>query len=191
MPSVFTSDQIAAFRRPHVNRAWFVTLFLASETIRMHSGVGRVTVGGFEWIGVANPVGKRLVSLGSIEEPRFGTAAAIGITISGVDISWFQSVKSIARDMEGRSAKVEFAMFDAETQEVIGSLVPVFPSGYISSPSLQRSNGIRTVTLTIESVFNTRNYAPTGKWNNTGQQQRYPGDKFFNLITAKVQEIWK
>jgi hypothetical protein len=191
MPSLFTSDQIEALRAPHVNRAWFVELDLPSGMVRYHSGIGTVSAGGRTWQGVSSPTGGRLVSIDTIEEPRFGTAAAIGLAIAGVDVAWFQSVKTAARSIEGRTAAVYFGMFDAETQEIIGPLVAVFPSGRMSAPSLQRSNGIRAVTLTIESIFSTRNYQPGGKWNSAGQKARYPGDLFFDLLTAKTQEIWK
>jgi len=191
MASLFTSGQIAALRAPHVNRAWFVALDLPSGMLRMHNGVGSVTAGGYTWRGVSNPTGGRLVSIGSIEEPRFGAAAAIALVISGVDVAFLQSVKDAARTMEGRPAYVYFGMFDAETQEIIGNLVPVFPSGLVSSPSMQRSDGVRTVSITIESIFGTRKYMPGGKWNAAGQRQRFAGDKFFDLTTAKVKEIWK
>lgn len=191
MPSLFSADQIAELRAPHVNRAWFVTLDLPFGIERYHSGVGRVTAGGQEWIGVASPTGGRLVSIGTIEEPRFGAAAAVGLSIAGVDVAWFQSVKAAARSLEGRAASVQFGMFDAETQQIIGPLVAVFPSGLMSAPSLQRANGVRVVTLTIESIFSARNYMPGGKWNSAGQKARFPGDRFFDLITAEVQELLK
>ncbi len=191
MSSLFTAEQIAALRAPHVNRAWFVTLDLPSGLLRMHSGIGRVTVEGAEYVGIANPVGGRLVSVGTIEEARFGAAAAVALAVAGVDVEFFKSVKTAARTMEGRTASVSFGMFDAETQTIIGPLVPVFPAGIISSPSLQRTQGVRVVTLTIESIFSARNYMPGGKWNDAGQKQRFAGDRFFDLLTAKVQELWK
>lgn len=63
MSVLFSTNEIDALGAPHVVRAWFAMLDLPSDVARLRSGVGRVTVGGFEWRGVSDPIGGRLVAL--------------------------------------------------------------------------------------------------------------------------------
>lgn len=191
---LFTEEEIEWLARPHIARAWFAELDLptAEDTTRLHSGTGRVTVDGFEWVGISDPVGGRLVSVGQVEEPVFGQAASVAITLSGATAAFVASVKEVARDIEGRTASVYWAAFDGETQAVWPhGLKAVFRNGRMSAPALQwQGIGIRTVTLTIESMWSSQNFAPGGRWNDADQQRRYAGDLGMQYVGQKIEEKW-
>lgn len=188
--SVFTDADMDRLAAPHVARAWFLELDLPSGFARFHSGTGRKTVGGYEWRGVTDPISGQLVSLSNIEEPRFGQATAMQVTLSGANAAFFKSVHDVARDLEGRRADLYFAMFDGETQELIGGMRKVFP-GKMSAPSLTWAGiGIRAVSLTIESIWASQNYPFGGKWNGADQRRRYAGDKGLDFVGVKVGENW-
>lgn len=192
MSAIFTAAEIEALAQPHVARAWFVMLDLPSGVARLHSGVGRVTVGGFEWRGVTDPIGGRLVSIAGVEEPAFGQAAAVTITLTGADRSFLQSVHATRRQIEGRPANIYWCAFDGETQTPLMALKGLFTRGRMSSPSLQWSGvGVRTVSLTIENIWAAQNFAPGRKWNPADQQRRYPGDKGLDYVGQKVSENWR
>lgn len=190
MANLFSEADIAFLRRPHIARAWFADLDLPSGRWRLHNGVGRKTVGGFEWRGVSDPAGGQLVSIGSVEDPRFGQAAKVDVVLAGVSIDFLRSVKDQGRQMEGRQADVYWCAFDQETQEVWSSgLKKLFP-GYLSSPKIRWSGlSLRTVSFTIESLWHSQNFPFGGKWTPADQQARYPGDKGLEFVGVKVQEI--
>jgi hypothetical protein len=192
MTLAFSSAERALLRRPHISRVWFAEIDLPSGISYMHGGAGRVTIGGHEWRGITDPGGRQLVSIGSVEEPRFGQAAKLDIVISGVDLSFMRSIKDTAREIEGRAANVYFCLFDQETAEPWPSgLKKVFP-GKLSAP-VMRWVGIneRTVSFSIEGPFQSQNYPFGGKWNPADQRRRYPGDKGLDFVGVKVQEIIK
>lgn len=192
MARVFSDAEAEWLARPHVARMWFAALDLPSGLSRLHNGVGRKTIGGFEWIGVTDPFSGRLVDIGPVEEPAFGQAAAVQIALSGVNKDFIQTVHADARAIEGRAADIYFALFDGETQEEWPyGLKKLFPRGRMSAPAIQWSGlGRRTVTLTIENLFQTQNFPPGGRWNGADQRRRYPGDKGLDFIGVEIAEQW-
>ncbi|WP_353641315.1 transcriptional regulator [Mesorhizobium sp. WSM2239] len=188
--AIFSEADLDRLAGPHVARAWFLEMDLPAGLTRLHSGTGRKTVGGFEWRGVTDPIGGQLVSLSGIEEPRFGQAVAVSVTLSGANADFFKSVHTDARAIEGKRADLYWATFDGETGEVLIGLKKLFP-GKITSPSLQwQGIGLRTVSITIESIWSSQNYAVGGKWNGADQRRRYPGDKGLDFVGVKVSENW-
>lgn len=192
MTALFSEADREFLRRPHIARAWFAELQLPSGTWRLHNGVGRQTVGGLEWRGVSDPAGQQLVSLSAVSDPRFGQAAKVEIVLSGVNVDFIRSVKDQAREIEGAPADLYWCAFDQETQEVWPSgLKRLFP-GYLSSPRRASSGiGVRTVSFTIETLWQSQNYPFGGRWTPSDQERRYPGDKGLNFVGVKVNEIIK
>lgn len=174
---------------PHVARAWFGEFDLPSGYQYLHNGVGTVTVGGHDWVGVSNPIGGQMVGISAVEDPRFGTAAKVDIQIGGVDVAFYRSVKADARNIEGRTAILRIGVFDPETQD--GRIFKPMLPGKISSPSLQRgSDGTRIIGLTIEGFWQAQNFPFGGKWSAADQQKRYPGDKGLMYVGQEVAEQW-
>lgn len=190
MANLYSEAEMAFLRRPHIARAWFADLDLPSGRWRLHNGVGRKTVGGFEWRGVSDPAGGQLASISAVEDPRFGQAAKIDIVLAGVNLDFLRSVKDQGRQIEGRQADVYWCAFDQETQEVWPSgLKKMFP-GYLSSPRISWSGiGSRTVSFTIESLWHSQNFPFGGLWTPADQKVRYPGDKGLDYVGVKVQEV--
>lgn len=189
--AIFTEEDMEKLKRPHVARAWFLEMDLPIGITRLHNGTGRVTIGGNVWKGVTDPLGTQIVSLSNIEEPRFGQAVAVEVALAGANKEFFKSVHVSAKEIEGRRADLYWAAFDAETEELIIPLKKLFP-GKLSAPSLNWSGiGIRTVTVTIESIWSSQNYPFGGQWNPADQRRRYPGDKGLDFVGVKVMENWK
>jgi hypothetical protein len=180
MSALFTAAELDALAAPHVARAWFAMLDLPSGVSRLHSGVGTITVDG------------QLVSLAGVEEPAFGQAAAVTITLTGADKAFLQSVHATRRQIEGREANIYWCAFDGETQKPLMALKGLFTRGRMSAPSLQWSGlGIRTVSLTIENIWASQNFAPGRKWNPADQRRLYPGDAGLDYVGQKVSEDWR
>lgn len=192
MANLFSESDRAFLRRPHISRVWFAELDLPSGISRLHSGAGRVTVGGYEWRGITDPGGNQLVSVGSVEEPRFGAAAKLDIVISGVNIDLLRYIKDTARAIEGRSANVYWCAFDQETAESwSGGMKKLWP-GKLSSPVIRwAGTGVRTIAFAIEGPWQSQDYPFGGKWNPADQRRRYAGDKGLDFVGVKVQELIK
>lgn len=188
--AIFTEADLDGLAAPHVGRAWFLEMDLPSGIHRLHNGTGRVSIGGHEWRGVTDPIGGQLVALSNVEEPRFGQAVAVQITLSGANREFFKSINDSARAIEGRRADLYFAVIDQETGEVLIGLKKLFP-GKLSAPKTRWEGvGVRTVSVTIESIWSSQNYPFGGKWNGADQRRRYPGDKGLDFVGVKVSENW-
>lgn len=186
---IFTEDERAWLKHPHVARNWFGTFDLPTGAARLHNGVGRISVEGQEYRGVSDPLSGQLVSISSIEDPRFGQAAKVDIVIAGVTATGFAQWKAEARDIEGRTATLRFGLFDPETG-VSRVFKPLFP-GRMSAASLHRAGvGIRYIGLTIEGFWQAQNYPFGGRWTPADQRRRYPGDKGLDFVGVKVAEQW-
>ncbi|WP_275790569.1 transcriptional regulator [Pararhizobium gei] len=192
MALLFSDAERKFLRRPHIARAWFFDLDLPDGRWQLHNGVGKKVVGGIEWRGISDPAGRQIVSISSVEDPRFGQAASVAVAISGVNVAFLRQVKDKGREIEGRQADVYWCAFDQETQEVWPyGLKALFP-GYLSAASIQWEGvGSRVVSVTIESLWHTQNFPFGGKWTPAGQRRRFPGDKGFDFVGVKVQEVIK
>lgn len=192
MSAIISATDADKLARPHVARAWFGAFDLPAGMLNVHSGIGRVTVGGIEYRGVSDPVGGRLVSVSQVDEPQFGQAASVQIALTGADKDFVKSIRVGAAEIEGRPANIYWAAFDAETQELLTALIPVFPFGRMTAPAIQwQGIGIRTVTLTVESIWQAKNYPPGGRWNPADQRRRFPGDRGLEFVGVKITENWQ
>ncbi len=191
MPAVFAAEDIERLLAPHVTRAWFARLELPSGELFLHSGVGRVVLDGVTWLGLGDPVGARLLSLGTIEEPRFGSAAAMAVVLTGVDVDFFRSVWTNRDAIEGSVAEVWWQTWDMETATPIGPKVKIFPRGRITAPKIIRERlGVRSIGLSIVSIWESKNFAPGGRWTPADQHRRFPGDKGLDFVGVEITEQW-
>lgn len=188
--ALFSDDDLARLAGPHVSRCWFGEFDLPSGFARLHSGVGTLTVAGYEWRGVSDPVGGQMVSISPVEDMRFGTAPKIDIIVASVSSAFFASVKADARAIEGRDANIYFGVFDGEDGSEL-MFRKLFP-GTMTAPSLHRSGvGTRYIRLGVESFWEAQNYPFGGRWNPADQRRRVPGDKGLDFIGVKVSEQWE
>ena len=167
----------------------FVELDLPSGWARFHSGVGSITVDGRDWVGVTDPIMGMVAAVETVREPRIGEAAGAQLVLQGANVEFLRSVHATKREIEGRTANLYFAVFDAETATIIGRLIPQILNGYMSSPTiLEQGIGVRTVSLTIETMWSSKNFAPGNKWNGAGQRKLFPNDKGLDFVGQKIVE---
>ncbi len=190
---IFTDEDIDWLRRPHIARAWFADIDLPSGRWYLHNGYGRAVIDGIEWRGVSNPAGGQLVSISSVEEPRFGQAAKVDIALSGVSRDFLISVHEQALAIEGRACSIGWCLFDQETQDVWpGGMKWLFRDGQLSSPKIHFAGiGQRMVLISVESYWHTMNFPFGGRWTPADQRRRFPFDKGLDLIGVKVNEVIK
>lgn len=188
--AIYTEDDLDRLSAPHVGRCWFMEMDLPSGIHRVHNGTGRKVLNGHEWRGVTDPLDGRIVSISAVEEPRFGQAVAVEITLSGANLAFFKSFHDARHEIEGRRADLFFAVFDAETEEILVPMKKLFP-GRISAPKLRwQGIGVRAVSITVESIWSSMNYPFGGRWNDADHRRRHPGQKGMQYVGIEVSETW-
>lgn len=191
MSENFSQAERKLLSGPHVQRAWLLEANLPMGLYRLHSGGGRQTIDGKEWRGVTDPLSGRIVSINGIEEARFGSAPAIQLTLTGANAEFLRSVDAAGESIEGSLSTIYFAMFDAETETIIGKPIEVF-SGIASSPSIAWQNiGVRTFSMNIESRWAGQNYSFARGWSAAEQRKRYPTDKGFDFVGVETAESFE
>lgn len=183
--ALFSSDDLAALSGPHVQRAFFFDVIWPTERRRYHTGTGPVEIGGFTWQGVNDPFGAALVSLGEVEEPRFGTAPAISILFSGANKDFLREVWTT--DLEGVACDPYFAAFNAESGAVVVGLRKLF-EGKVTAPMIECEGlAVRAVSVRIVDIEEGLNYPVTQtQWSPAGHRSRYPGSKGMDYVGSKI-----
>lgn len=189
---LFSAADLDELSAMHVQRVWCAHFHLPGGDRRLHTGMGRLILGGETWEGVSDPFGGQLVALSSMEEPRFGQAIAVDVIMAGANRAFFKSMWDTRAATEGTSVDLYFAQIDAETGAVRVPLKKVLP-GKVTAPRFSsKGASIRAVALKIVGRWEGLNFAVTGAmWSPTGQRQRYPGDKGMDFINSEIVEVYK
>lgn len=190
MATLPSAADLDALEAPHVARAMFFDVDLASGRRKFHSGVGTVTIGGAQWEGVNDPFGGQIVSVGQVTEPRLGEAPSIDIVFSAASREWLKTVWDDV--VEGALCDVYWAMFDAETGGIVIDLRLLF-RGRLSAPTFRRVGlAVRDIAVTIESTYAGLNFpTPAMEWTTASQRRRHPGDKGLDFLGSDLIEVWK
>lgn len=188
----FDQNEQADLSSPHIQRAWFAEVYLPSGLRRLHTGMGPHTIGGRDWEGISDPFGGQLVSVGSIEEPRFGIAASVDVMLSGGNKAFLKSMWSDRHAVEGARCDLFFATFDAETGDVKVALKWMFP-GKLTAPRFNIEGlAVRSISMKVVTIFEGLNFPATrAMWSPAGQRARYPGDMGLDFINADIVEEFK
>lgn len=188
---LFTDAQVAALSRPHVVCTLVARLHLYDGILRVHPGYGTLTVDGEDYLGVTDPGRTRLVGISEIVEPRVGLASAVEITLAGVDAAFLAAIRADYLRMEGRACDLMFVLFDASTQDVIGSPVNLMPGGTMTAPRIKFERpGVREFRFTVESLWSVRNFTPAGRISDADQKRRSAGDKACRHVGSQRGEKW-
>lgn len=188
--TVPTPADLDALEAPHVARAMFADVQLPSGRRRFHTGVGPITLGGHLWEGVSDPEGGQWVAVGQLQEPRLGEAPAVDVIFSGASKTWLRDVWNDT--VEGASCDLYWAMVDQETGAVILDLRLLF-EGRLSAPRFEMVGAnVRTIAVTIESVYSSLQYpTPEMEWTTASQRRRYPGDKGLDWLGSDLVEVYR
>jgi hypothetical protein len=188
---VFSDEDHRKLSAAHVSIGLFAELHLPSGVSYLWGGMGKHIIDGKTYRGVSNPVSGQLVSISGLQEDRFGAAAAVTITLAGANKEFLQSVHDTALEIEGQRAKIGFATFDQERQEVLIGIRNLF-NGRMTAPTIAfQSRALRTVSITIEGRFSGLNYSSAERFSHEGQQRRYPGDLGMEFMGVEVSEQFK
>lgn len=188
---VFSSEFAPALSSPHVRAAMLAKLTIGGEVWRLHAGAGILVADGVEWNGVTDPVSPRVVEISQVDCPDPAQAAAVTLTLTGVDASFIRAVVTDETDIEGEPAELRLAVFDVSTNAQIGTSIALFAPATMTSPEVKRSGpGVRSVSVTLESRWSIRKFAPGGRTTDADQKRRFPGDTICENAGAYFYERW-
>lgn len=183
----FTAPQLAILAATRVHVDFLAEFQFQSETVRLwRNGTTELVSGGHAW------------------KPAYGTATIDGLGMSGGAISevvtfTLKGIPDQVPDILGlalseslevaqRLVIVYMQMFDEDWQAV-GSPIGIF-WGFMQPPQVTRTppqgdeGSTQSITVTAETAFFNRSKPPFGRYTDRDQQQRAPGDKFFQFTPS-------
>ncbi|MEH6721287.1 MAG: hypothetical protein V7704_20610 [Aurantimonas endophytica] len=188
MAEFFTASEIAHLSQSTVRVATLAKLDFKSQTMRLFAGAGVRDFGGFEWRGLGG-----LISIDGLSDQRGTTANPVTITLSGVDQAVLAKAIAEVGEVQNRPITIIWQLLDSDMQPV-GRLIPIW-WGLMQSPVIDRTEASEdggafcTVSIPCESLMVGRSRPPQGRFTDSDQQKRYPGDRFFERITENKGKV--
>ncbi|GKX33708.1 MAG: hypothetical protein MnENMB40S_13260 [Rhizobiaceae bacterium MnEN-MB40S] len=188
----FTADEIEALSQTEVRCAILTQFDFVSETVRVWNGE------------------RDLMAADEIWTPLYGTGQVSGIQFSREPVSErfelsLHGVAGVAPDI--------FAKALAETEEVEGQVVTVFLQlidaewqtygspiaiawGYMRKPRVtwtrheEETGGVRRIAIAAENIWYNRSLPPAGRYTDTDQQARVPGDLICQFVPSLRNKVF-
>jgi hypothetical protein len=179
----FTPDQLLAFQQKTVRAATLCEMFFEPTAKRVWNGDTQLVAGGLAW----EPLrGAGFVD--GIPGLGQGTADSVTLKLSGVDESLLGLALSESDAVQQRLMVLYLQLLSDEWQP-IGAPLAVF-YGYMQPPRVDRSiatgdqGSEQLISVECLNAFYNRSRPPYGRYNDSDQQRRYPGDKFFSFVAG-------
>lgn len=173
-----TAAYLAAIRSAALRPALFVEAHFTSGPIYVWSGLGRITWGGHEWVGIGS-----LGSVSTIEESGTVEAKGITLTLSGIDAALLEDI--LVEFQVGLPVIVTLGLFN-EAGVLIADPVCAF-AGQMDQPTLEVNGTAATIAINCENRLFEMNVAVDRRYTNEDQQRDYPGDRGFEFVSS-IQE---
>ncbi|RJE87954.1 hypothetical protein [Paracoccus onubensis] len=168
-------------RHGRVGQAALVFMDFLDAPKRWWSGYGDLPVGGFTWQGLGD-----LVSISPIDTSYSISVKKVTFELAATSemLSLALAAKSRVRDRAVTISLQLFAMEDVavgqddiQRGQPIGSPFSLFNGTMQKMPWSASGPDERTIRLECVGLFFRRNAAPLGRWTDTDQKARYPGDR--------------
>lgn len=183
--------QVAEIAKSTVRIATLAEFQFRANTMNLWNGIGDVPYGGKTWQGLGG--------FGSVDGfPNLhGTdSAVVTAKLSAVDATVLALAANSKEDVAGRPAYFWFQLLD-ENWAPVGALIPAF-AGIMQrikierTPADEQSGGVRVAGLEIENLFAARGRSGAGRYTDTDQQYRFPGDPFCGYVSDQKSRtvIW-
>lgn len=162
--------------------ATLVDLDFASGHVYANDGIGSLTFGGNQYLGVG-----QYGNINVVEEAIDVTAKPVILTLSGVDASLVST--AMFDNNQGRSVSIYVALFNQGTQQFVDTPEAVWV-GKMDWPKIDIDQGTATITINCESRL--RQAPRISLQTDQDQQIAYPGDTFYNRLAdiANYRSNW-
>ncbi|MDX0060678.1 hypothetical protein GOC19_30550 [Sinorhizobium meliloti] len=193
MSSFFSADQIDAMSGAVVRCDLLVEMAFRSETIRVWNGNTELTAGGRKWLPM---YGYGIVD--GLSMPTSAVSESITLQLNGLPNQAADFLK-VAIDetpeVDQQTVTVFIQLFNEDWQP-FGLPAPIW-WGYMQPPRISRTQvrdlegAVQTITLTAENAFFGRSRPPFGRYTDRDQQNRSPGDRFFQFTASLVYKSFR
>lgn len=151
----------------------FAELDFPSGFVRVHTIIGTITWGGYDWTGVGT-----LGQVSTVEESAELSRKTITYTLSGIPGSMISIV--LGEQYQGRTAKLYFGVLSPTTGQLIAT--PVLIDRGLMDVSEIEEGETCSVTITAENRIASWDRPVVRRYTNADQQARFPGDKGLEFV---------
>ena len=168
-------------RHGRVGQAALVFMDFLDAPKRWWTGYGDLEVGGFTWQGLGD-----LISISPISTSYqvSNSKASFELAATAEMLSLALATKSRVRDRAVTISLQLFAMEDVtvgpndiQRGQPVGSAFALFNGTMQKMPWSAEGPSSRTIRMECVGLFFRRNAAARGRWTDSDQQARYPGDR--------------
>ena len=164
-----TPTTVTAIEQPEVFPFFAVELNFLSDTIRMWTGQGTLTLGdGTQWIGLG-----QLLNISSIEETSEMSVKGATISLSGIP-SEILSL-ALSEPYQGREAKIYFGI---NGEDIFNELF----SGYMDQMNIEEGSDTSTIEMSVENKLIDLERARVARYTSGYQKSVYPNDLGLDFI---------
>lgn len=182
----FTPDQIELMSKGTVRTDILAEFQFISQTVRIWNGHSPLEAGGHTW----KPM-HGMAQIDGIGISGGTTSETVNFTLAGLpdqDPDLLGLALSETPDVDQQLVILYLQLFGEDWQPV-GNPIGLF-WGFMQPPKVSRSvvsgvdNPVQTVTMSAENAFFNRSRPANGRYTDRDQQQRHPGDKFFQFVPS-------
>lgn len=157
----------------------FAELDFASGFVRVHSALGTITWGGFDWLGVGT-----LGTVSTVEESAELKKRTLVYTLTGVPNALITTV--FTETYQGRSAKLYIGFLDPNTGQLVAT-PELLDRGRMDASGIT-VGGECSVTISAENRISAWDRPVVRRYTNSEQQDRFASDKGLEFIDQAAQK---
>lgn len=184
----FTPEQIEDLSRSPARLALLSQFEFRTKTVHVWNGNTELEAGGKTWVPMfgAASIDGLAISTGAQSDQVTFTLSGVPDDRTDLLALALEETPVIAQQLVTVYAQV----FDADWQPA-GSAIGVW-WGYMQAPRVTRTHmqgvegAVQSISLVAENAFFNRSRPPYGRYTDRDQQQRSPGDKFFQFTPSLI-----
>jgi len=157
----------------------FAELDFVSGFVRCHSGLGTISWGGNDWLGVGT-----FGSVSSVEESAELQKRTITYTLTGIPNSLISIV--LGESYQGRPAKLYVGFLDPTTGQLVDD-PELIDQGLMDISDIDEGKEC-SVTITAESRIAAWDRPVIRRFTDADQKARFPGDRGLEFIDQAAQK---
>lgn len=161
----------------------FAELDFESGFVRVHSALGTITWGGYDWLGVG-----QLGSVEGLEERAELLRKVVTYNLAGVPSDLIAA--ALDENYLGRSAKTYIGFLNTTTYQLVAT--PELQDAGLMDTTKSKQGKTCSLAVTAESRMASWSRPVERRYTDTEQQARYPGDKGLEFVSQAAQKeiIW-
>lgn len=195
----YSADQIEAMSQTTVRMATLAELRLTSGTVRVFAGAGVLKAAGFTWTGIG-----QIARIEGLKALRGTQASQVRVLMPAVPITlpefpgvnFVDQIFTDVAEVKNRLIVFYSQLMDDREQAIGPALSNWF--GLMQPPAIDRigptddGGPVASMSLSCETLFYGRARPKNGRYTDSDQQRRFPGDRFCERVTLNRDRtlIW-